>query len=241
MSAEDLFKQLSKLLQGVNEIEMKDVDLLAEEFTMNIMPQMVTQIAGAMAPQLAQAGIGPAEWIAAQFRTPPVEFETEIETIMFKRSGRGGKKVLIGGEKVLPFLNFLDKKNSNRPIVSLDVFDTDIGFPKPIKNQYQDVFGDMPAWAKRAVDKFGADMVTCHFLSSDPGLAGRSGQDCAKDLEEIMQAVKVPFIIGGSGNKEADPLLFEACGTAAESEISMLSAVDDATYERIIPFAKDMN
>ncbi|OLS15131.1 MAG: CO dehydrogenase/acetyl-CoA synthase, delta subunit, partial [Promethearchaeota archaeon CR_4] len=166
--AEDFLTQLDKLLKGVDQIELKNVDILAEEFTLNIMPQMVAAIAGQAAPALA-AGIGPANWIDSKFRIPSVDFESEIETITFKRSGRGGKEVKIGGEKVLPFMNFLSKKNPNRPVVSLDVFDTDIGFPKPIKNQYQDVFGDMAAWAKRAVDKFGADMVTVHLLSSDPG------------------------------------------------------------------------
>jgi acetyl-CoA decarbonylase/synthase complex subunit delta len=242
--AEDFLVQLDKLLKGVDHIELKNIDILAEEFTLNIMPQMVAAIAGQVAPALAigVAGIGPANWIDSKFRNPSVEFESEIETITFKRSGRGGKEVKIGGEKVLPFMNFLSKKNPNRPVVSLDVFDTDIGFPKPIKNQYHDVFGDMAAWAKRAVDKFGADMVTVHLLSSDPGRKDvhRTPKECAKSLEDVMQAVKVPFIIGGSGNKTEDPLLFQACGEVAEAEISMLSAVDDATYEKIIPFAKKM-
>ena len=37
--ADDILAQLDKLLKGVDQIELKNVDILAEEFTLNICPK----------------------------------------------------------------------------------------------------------------------------------------------------------------------------------------------------------
>ncbi|MBY8986828.1 MAG: CO dehydrogenase/acetyl-CoA synthase subunit delta, partial [Candidatus Lokiarchaeota archaeon] len=58
-----------------------------------------------------------------------------------------------------------------------------------------------------------------------------------KYLEDILQAVDVPVIIGCSGNKEKDVELFKATAAATESEVLMLSAADKATWDEVIPLA----
>ena len=93
--------------------------------------------------------------------------------------------------------------------------------------------------AKLCVKKFGADLVTIHLTSTDPGLKNTSSEEAAKTVEEILQAVDVPVIIGGSGNKQKDPLVLAKAAEVAEGERCMLSAAaPDLDYRKIAEAAK---
>lgn len=43
-------------------------------------------------------------------------------------------------------------------------------------------------------------MVTIHLIGTGPKVMDRSPKDAAKDIEEVLQAVDVPLVIGGSGD-----------------------------------------
>ncbi|MCP4762506.1 MAG: CO dehydrogenase/acetyl-CoA synthase subunit delta, partial [archaeon] len=159
----------------------------------------------------------------------------KIEEITFSR--KGGKKVVVGGEIVPPYLTIFGKKNPHRPVVTLDVFDMKRQFAKPIKQMYKDVYEDTTAWAKLA-EKFGADMLTFHCLATDPLIEDRPVKEDGKRYEDMLQAVKIPIIIGGSGNKKKDPVLYEELGRIAQDDRSMLSSADAETFEEVIPIAK---
>ena len=220
-------------MKDTEEIELTDVDLLAEYLEFQMLPGIVAAAAGAVGLPVP----GKAEWTPTKFKLD-IDFPGEIETIQFIRSN--GKTVTIGGEKVPPFYNFLglDKRNPHPPAVTYDVFDSiDFSPPKPIKQEYGAVLGNPPEWAKFAVDKFGADLITFHSLSIDPAMGDAPVSNSVKFLEDILQAVDVPVIIGCSGNKKKDKELFEATAPITESEVLMLSAADKATWEDVIPLA----
>ncbi len=220
-------------MKETEEIELQDVELFAEYLEFQMLPGIVSAAAQAVLP-----GIGKAEWTPTKFSLD-LEFPGQIETVEFVRSN--GKKATIGGEKVPPFYNFLglDKRNPNPPLVTYDVFDmgSKMMLPKPIKEAYGEVLADPAEWAKFAVDKFGAESITFHSLEIDPGMGDAPVSQSVKYLEDILQAVDVPVIIGCSGNKEKDVELFKATAAAAESEVLMLSAADKATWEAVIPLA----
>jgi len=220
-------------MKETEELELQDVDLFAEYLEFQMLPSIVQSAAQAVLP-----GIGKAEWTPQKFSLD-VDFPGTIQTIEFVRSN--GKKAVIGGENVPPFYNFLglDKRNPHPPLVTYDVFDmgAKMMLPKPIKLEYADVLADPPQWAKFAVDKFGAECVTFHSLEIDPGMGDAPVSQSVKYLEDILQAVDVPVIIGCSGNKEKDVELFKETAAVTESEVLMLSAADKATWEDVIPFA----
>ncbi|UCC19210.1 MAG: CO dehydrogenase/acetyl-CoA synthase subunit delta [Promethearchaeota archaeon] len=221
-------------MKDTKEIELQDVDLFAEYLEFQMLPSIVQAAAQAVLPGVP----GKAEWTPAKFSLD-LEFPGKIETIEFVRSK--GKKVTIGGEVVPPFYNFLglDKRNPNPPLVTYDVFDmgAKMMLPKPIKQEYGEVLGDPAEWAKFAVKKFGAECITFHSLEIDPAMGDAPVKQSVKFLEDILQAVNVPVIIGCSGNKEKDKQLFEATAPITESEVLMLSAADKATWEDVIPLA----
>ena len=69
-------------------------------------------------------------------------------------------------------------------------------------NMKTEVLDDPAEWAKLVVDKFGADVVTLHLISTDRQLGDTSPNDAAKVIEEVLQAVKVPILIGSAGDPE---------------------------------------
>jgi len=233
MSFEDISKKLAQLMKETEEVELKDVELFAEYLEFQMLPQMVVSAAQATLP-----GIGKAEWTDVKFKLD-LEYPGKIQTVEFVRSK--GKKVIIGGEVVPPFYNFLglSKRNPNPPLVTYDVFDmgSKMMLPKPIKQEYGDVLAHPAQWAKFAVDKFGAQCITFHSLEIDPAMGDAPVSQSVKFLEDILQAVDVPVIIGCSGNKKKDKELFEATAPVTESDVLMLSAADKATWEDVIPLA----
>ena len=221
-------------MRDTEEVEFTDVDLFAEYLEFQMLPSIVQAAAQAVLPGVP----GKAEWTPAKFSLD-IDYPGKIETVEFIRSN--GKKTTIGGEVVPPFYNFLglDKRNPNPPLVTYDVFDmgAKMRLPKPIKQQYSEVLGDPAEWAKLAVNKFGAQCITFHSLSIDPAMGDAPVSQSLKFLEDILQAVDVPVIIGCSGNKKKDVELFEVTAAATESEVLMLSAADKATWEEVIPLA----
>jgi len=99
---------------------------------------------------------------------------------------------------------------------------------------YEDVMEDAGEWAKKNVEVFKADLVTIHLISTDPLIKDTSPREAAKTVEEVLQAVKVPIIIGGSGNPEKDPAVLEAAAEVASGERCLIASANlNMDYERI--------
>lgn len=235
---EELSKKLAELMKDTDQMELINVDLLAEQLQFDFFPSVVTGAVQAALPGIGKVK-GPIEWTEAVLKLGEVSYPGTIETIEFVRSN--GSKVTLGGQSVPPFYNFLglEKRNPHPPVVTYDVFDmgADMMLPKPIKVEYKGYLDNPVEWAKFAVDKFGADCITFHSLSIDPGLKDAPVENSKKTLEELLQAVKVPILIGCSGNKEKDVEMFKLTAEVSESERLLLSAADKATWEEVVPLA----
>jgi acetyl-CoA decarbonylase/synthase complex subunit delta len=220
-------KKLLELLEDTNQIELENVDIFAEELELFMSPSEIKK----------------AEYKSLQYEKPLEEYPGEIPVVKFGNTkGEGGTRshsVYVGGEKTMPFYLF-EHKNPYKPVIAFDVFDMKIGLAKPVKVHYKEVLEDPAEWAKLCVNKFGADMVTIHLISTDPLLKDTSAREAAKTVEEILQAVKVPIIIGGSGNPDKDPEILEKAAEVAEGERVMLnSASMNLDYKRVSQAAMD--
>ncbi|MGD2247334.1 MAG: CO dehydrogenase/acetyl-CoA synthase subunit delta [Candidatus Methanofastidiosia archaeon] len=220
-------KKLLELLEDTNQIELENVDIFAEELELFMSPSEIKK----------------AEYKTLQYEKPLEEYPGEIPVVKFGNTkGEGGTRshsVYVGGEKTMPFYLF-EHQNPHKPVIAFDVFDMKIGLAKPVKVQYKEVLEDPAEWAKLCVNKFGADMVTIHLISTDPLLKDTSAKEAAKTVEEILQAVKVPIIIGGSGNPDKDPEILEKAAEVAEGERVMLnSASMNLDYKRVAQAAMD--
>lgn len=179
---------------------------------------------------------------AAKFNvTGFAQFKQPIrEVILGAGRSEGGsrkKPLTLGGEKTMPY--FFDAAMPNINRVTMDVFDMPVGLAKSVRSNYEDVLEDPAAWAKKAVTEFGADMITIHLVSTDPAIKDTSAKDAAKTVEDILQAVDVPIVIGGSGNPQKDPEVLEKAAEAAEGERTLIASANlNMDYKRIGDAAK---
>jgi acetyl-CoA decarbonylase/synthase complex subunit delta len=81
-------------------------------------------------------------------------------------------------------------------------------------------------------------MVTVHLISTDPSIKDTSPKEAAKTVEEVLQAVKCPILIGGSGAPEKDPAVFEEVAKVVEGERVMLNSATLDVYKPIAETAK---
>jgi len=163
------------------------------------------------------------------------------EVVLGAGNGSGGSRkntITIGGEKTMPYFFDLGMPNKNR--ITMDVFDMPVGLAKSVRANYEDVLDDPAAWAKKAVNEFGADMITIHLVSTDPNIKDTSAKEAAKTVEDILQAVDVPIVIGGSGNPKKDPEVLEKAAEAAAGERVLLASANlNMDYKRIGEAAKE--
>ena len=233
---------LLELLAKFKEIELEDFELEVKDLELwlqsgalpkQVMPQLK------VSPALKGK---PTELMTAQF-VPPVETYPGkiVEVKLGATKGEGGtrgRSIVIGGETSPPFYTF-ERPVVHSPVVTLDVFDMPLPLSKAVKMHVKEVIGDPAAWAKLAVEKFGADMVTVHLISIDPLLKDATPKDAVKTVEEILQAVDVPLVIGGCGDPVKDADVFaEIAETFAGERFLISSLTQDMDVERCAKFVK---
>jgi acetyl-CoA decarbonylase/synthase complex subunit delta len=233
---------LLELLAKFKEIELEDFELEVKDLELwlqsgalprQVMPQLK------VAPALKGK---PAELMQTQF-APPVETYPGkiVEVKLGATKGEGGtrgRSITIGGETSPPFYTF-ERPVVHPPVVTLDVFDMELPLSKAVKMHVKEVIGDPAAWAKLAVEKFGADMVTIHLISVDPLLKDATPKDAVKTVEDVLQAVDVPLVIGGCGDPIKDADVFaEIAETFAGERFLISSITQDMDVERCAKFVK---
>ncbi|MEE8168487.1 MAG: CO dehydrogenase/acetyl-CoA synthase subunit delta [Candidatus Hydrothermarchaeales archaeon] len=225
----DLDELIASLVDAET-VELENVTIDTEELVLEI-----RRLAGARRP-LHPPILKPER---LKFQVPKGEYRGEVVEVQFGATkgdgGTRGKAIKIGGQRSL--YSFEDGM-PNRPVIAYDVFDMPMpSFAKSLREEWQDAWDTPAEWAKKAV-KLGADMITLHLISTDPGIKDTSPKEAAKTVEDVLQAVDVPLVIGGSGNPEKDPVLFEKVAEAAEGELCLLASANlDLDHKRIVDAA----
>ncbi|UCE95294.1 MAG: CO dehydrogenase/acetyl-CoA synthase subunit delta [Candidatus Bathyarchaeota archaeon] len=236
------FLNLLNLLTKFQEIELEDVEMEFGDLELWLQSGIPTVLPKAkrLAPPSLKAK--PTSILQARFTSPIEEYPGQVVEVRLgatkNEGGTRGKSITIGGEKSPPFYLF-ETPPPNPPIISLDVFDTKIPLAKPVKMHFNEVLEDPVAWAKLAVDKYGADMITLHLISIDPLVKDTSPVEAARTVEQVLQAVDVPLVIGGCGDPKKDLEVFEKVAEVGAGERFLLSSVtQDMDIERACAAAK---
>jgi acetyl-CoA decarbonylase/synthase complex subunit delta len=237
--SQDLLEALAKF----QEIELENFELNAKELELWFEPGMAAR----MIPQLAKAPAAaakgkPTELLTASFIPPVESYPGKITEVRLGATrgegGTRGRSLVIGGETSPAFYSF-ERPMVHPPVVTLDVFDMEVPLSKAVKMHVKEVVGDPAAWAKLAVEKFGADMVTIHLISIDPLLKDAKPADACKTVEKVLQAVDVPLVIGGCGDPVKDADVFaEITETFAGERFLISSITRDMDVERCAKFVK---
>jgi acetyl-CoA decarbonylase/synthase complex subunit delta len=233
--------RLTELLAKLQEVELEDFEMNVGDLEIWLQP-------GTVAPLIAPpkvvppAKAKPTTILEAEF-IPPVEtYPGKIVEVKLgatkSEGGTRGKTVIIGGETTPAFYTF-ERPTPHPPVVTLDVFDIEVPLAKAVKMHVKDVLGDPAAWAKLAVEKFGADLVTIHLISIDPLVKDATPKEAVKTVEEVAQAVDVPLVIGGCGDPVKDADVFAEVAETFKGERFLISSLTrDMDIERCGKFVK---
>ena len=219
--------KLIEALMKMQELELEDVDIDVGDLEIHLQPGAIAAAPRVLAPSIKKAA-KPANILEVDF-VPPVEsYSGRISEVQLGATksdgGTRGKSVIVGGERS-PAYYLFENTTPHPPVVTLDVFDMKVPLAKAVKMHVEEVVDDPVAWAKLAVNKFGAEMITLHLVSIDPLLKDTSPQEAARTVENVLQAVDVPLVIGGCGDPQKDLQVFEKVAAVAEGERVLLSSI----------------
>jgi acetyl-CoA decarbonylase/synthase complex subunit delta len=219
---------LLELLRKYTEVELEDVELEIGNLELSFHPSIPIQSfpPSQQIPLLEKTK--PSQLLDAEFRIPQGKYPGHIiEVKLGATKGEGGTRgtsIVIGGEKA-PAYYLFDNQVPHPPVIAFDVFDKAPPLAKVMKAPFKEVLNDPAEWAKRCVDKYGAEMVQLHLTSIDPLLMDTSPKDAAKTVENVLQAVDVPLAIGGCGDPTKDLQVFKKVAEVAEGERLLINSV----------------
>lgn len=252
LDAEQLFAlapHLRELLKGVHQIEL-------ENFAMEIGDLELFIPTTAASPGITQPGqaggipvapVKPSALIQEAYIPAEYSFPGKIREVQLGATrAEGGSRshsVTIGGSTTPAYFDPA-RPPAHPAVISLDVFDMPVQLPKVLKENVADVMNDPAEWARMNVNKFGADVITIHLMSTDPLFANASAATAVKTVESILQAVDVPLIIGGCGDPKKDAEVFSAVAEMADGERLLINSVtldmaQAKTLERVATAARD--
>jgi acetyl-CoA decarbonylase/synthase complex subunit delta len=219
----DQINQLLNSFKNAESVELNEFRMDFEELEINLIPAITKTVQQTIAKQRSILK-------TSEFKQPIKEYSGNIAQV---KLGNGKRKpVYLGGQTA--FYRF-EEPRPNPPAVTFDVFDITMpGLPRPIREHFADVMESPGEWAKKAVKDYGANMVTIHLISTSPKGMDKSPRQGVQVVEEVLQAVDVPLVIGGSGDPIKDPLVLEAVAEAAEGERCLLASANmDLDYHKV--------
>lgn len=230
------FERVLKLLEQYEEIELEGVTIDAGDLEVVFRPTIPVP------PAVPAPPPKPTSIMEVEFSPPIRGYPGSIaEVTLGATSADGGtrkKTITIGGEKAPPF-HLFEGIQPHPPVAAGDVFDMAIPLPGPVRAVLGDAIEDPIKWAKLCVDKFGADLVDIELISTDPAVKNTPVREATRLVEDVLQAVDVPLIVGGSGNPEKDAELLPKVAEVCEGERILLSSATPDMWEPVAKAAKE--
>jgi len=147
--------------------------------------------------------------------------------------GKGDKAVTVGGYSCLPFHQF-EGEMPTKPKIAMEIWDMEPPeWPEAARAPFKDVIGDAPAWAKKCVEEFGADMVVLQLKSTDPNDQDASADDALATVKKVLEAINVPLIIWGTANVDKDAEVLKKVAEGCEKENLLIGPVEDANHKAV--------
>jgi len=137
----------------------------------------------------------------------------------------GAKTIAYGGDRAV---------TGNRPVIAIDVLDAAPQDWAPVLAEaYGNVLSDPAAWARKAVEEFGADLVCVKFDGLHPDKGNLGAAEAVAVTKKVLGAVGVPVILWGSGNDEKDNAVMPKVSEAAKGEKVLLGTVTQDNYKSL--------
>ncbi len=146
--------------------------------------------------------------------------------------GAGDKAKKVGGENVLPF-HLWEGEMPNKPIVAAEVLD-EVGELVPaLEKALGEVKNDPVAWAKKAVEEWGADAIFLLLASTDPKATDAPADAAAETVLKVEEAVNVPVIVYGTEDLEKDAEVAKVVATKAEGKNLLIGPAKEENFKKM--------
>ncbi|MBI5896120.1 MAG: acetyl-CoA decarbonylase/synthase complex subunit delta [Desulfobacterales bacterium] len=147
--------------------------------------------------------------------------------------GKGDKAVVVGGETGYPFY-FFEGKMPQKPRIAMEIWDmTPEDWAESVLTPFKDVVSDPAAWAKKCVEKYGAEMIVLQLKSTDPNGKNASPAEASATVKKVLGAIKVPLIVWGCANPVKDETTLKQIAEDHQGANLILGPVEDKNHKGI--------
>ena len=147
--------------------------------------------------------------------------------------GKGDSAITVGGQTCYPFYTF-EGSMPNKPMIAMEIWDiVPDDWPEVAMAHFKDVVSDPAAWAKKCVEKFGADAIVIQLKSVDPNDKNASPDSAADTVLKVLQAIKVPLIVWGCANPAKDEAVLKVVAEKCQGYNLVLGPVEEKNYKGI--------
>ena len=164
------------------------------------------------------------------FDIPKVTYTGKIKEV---KLGKGPKAVSVGGETSYPF-HLFEGEMPHPPRIAMEVYDVaPDDWAEAALEPFKDVVNDPVAWAKKCVERYGADLITLQLVSTDPNGLNRSGDEAAQTAKKVASAVDVPVIVWGSANVDKDADVLRKVAEVCDGMNLVIGPVAEGNYKQV--------
>jgi acetyl-CoA decarbonylase/synthase, CODH/ACS complex subunit delta len=163
------------------------------------------------------------------FEIPKITYSGKINEVAIGKSS----PVTVGGETSYPF-HLFEGKMPNPPKIAMEVWDMKPDdWPEIAMAPFADVLDDPAAWAKKCVEKFGAEAIVVQLKSTDPNGLDKGPDEASAVVKKVLKAVKVPVIVWGSANEKKDTDVLRKISEDCQGENLTLGPVAEGNHKQI--------
>jgi acetyl-CoA decarbonylase/synthase complex subunit delta len=163
------------------------------------------------------------------FEIPKIPYSGKINEVAFGKSS----PITVGGENAYPF-HLFEGKMPHPPKIAMEVWDMKPeDWPETALAPFADVLDDPAAWAKKCVEKFGAEAIVVQLKSTDPNGLDKGPDEASAVVQKVLKAVKVPVIVWGSGNEKKDTDVLRKISEDCQGQNLTIGPVAEGNHKQI--------
>jgi len=164
------------------------------------------------------------------FEIPKTSYSGKIRQI---KLGKGDKAVTVGGETAYPFYLF-EGEMPNLPKIAMEVWDMPPEeWAEAALEPFAGVTDDPVAWAQKCINDYKAEMICLQLMSTDPNGLDRGADEAAEVVKKVADAIDVPLIVWGCGDKEKDSEVLRLVCEVCQGKNLIIGPVAEENHKRI--------
>ena len=153
--------------------------------------------------------------------------------------GTGNGALTIGGDASYPF-HYFEGSLPNMPRIAMEVCDHDPSdWAEGSVEPFSDVHSSPAKWARKCVDTYGAKAIYLKLETTDPGKEDSPPGEAASLAKKVAEAIEVPLIVYGTGQKKKDTLVLTEVAKACKGRNLFLGPVFEENFQEIATAAAE--